>query len=74
MKEYIKPRIITMAIAPVTMIASSDKNLSSTTPVSGIDNSMGNGGDNDGSHTVGAKPYDVWAEIGAKHYDVWAEE
>ena len=63
-----------MAIAPVTMIASSDKNLSSTIPVGGIDNPMGNGGENDGSHTVGAKPYDVWAEIGAKPYDVWAEE
>lgn len=71
MKEYIKPRIITMAIAPVTMMATS---LDPKTPVDGIDNPMGNGGENDGSHTVGAKPYDVWAEIGAKHYDVWAEE
>ena len=71
MKEYIKPRIITMAIAPVTMMATS---LDPNTPADGIDNPMGNGGENDGSHTVGAKPYDVWAEIGAKPYDVWAEE
>lgn len=47
-----------MAIAPVTMIASS---ISST---DGIDNPMGNGGENDGSHTVGS----------AKYFDVWAEE
>lgn len=48
-----------MAIAPVTMIASS---ISST---NGIDNSIGIGGENtDGSHTVGS----------AKYFDVWAEE
>lgn len=63
MKEYIKPRITAMAIAPVTMMASSVNNdLSSTTPANGIDNSMGYGGENDGTAIVGAKQYDVWAE------------
>lgn len=51
-----------MAIAPVTMMASSMNDLSTTKPVRDIDNPMENGGENDGSHTVGAKHYDVWEE------------
>lgn len=31
-------------------------------PTTGLDNQPGYGGDNDGSHTVGAKPH---------HYSVW---
>ena len=61
MRKYIKPRIIAMTITPVSMIASS---INSRTPVSGIDNSMGYGGENDGTHTVGS----------AKYHNIWAEE
>lgn len=50
-----------MTITPVSMIASS---INSRTPVSGIDNSMGYGGENDGTHTVGS----------AKYHNIWAEE
>lgn len=57
MKEYIKPRIITMAIAPVTMMASS------VTSVSGIDNPIEYGGENDGTHSIGSAKYNnIWEE------------
>lgn len=49
-----------MAIAPVTMMASS---VSSDSPVSGIDNPMEYGGENDGTHTVGSAKYNnIWEE------------
>lgn len=52
MKKYIKPALKVKEVDAEEMLAASEL---SDNPTSGLDNQPGKGGDNDGSHPVGAK-------------------
>lgn len=59
MKKYIKPKMKVREIDCELMAANSPNN---DNPTSGLDNQPGNGGENDGSHSPGAK-HSLWSSF-----------
>ena len=56
MKKYIGPATKVKRLNAENLLAGS----LNSTPTSGLDNAPGNGGTNDGSHSVGAKVFKIW--------------
>ena len=59
MKKYIVPAIKVKSLDAENLLAGS-KLLNEYTPTSNLDNAPGNGGENDGTHPVSAKTFNIW--------------